>query len=145
MKYLILILSLSLGLSSCGVSKLSRAQRKLDRVKVLAPELVMTDTIVVRDTIVIKEAHYDTVTSIVHMDSVTVFNNERVRLKYIYDTITNEIHHDVLCKEIIKPIETRVEVDRYRDATFMEIAQAEWKHYLIFLLIILLVIFYLKR
>ena len=67
------------------------------------PELLQLDTIVVRDTIVIEDYVHDTTTILRYHDSTMVIDNSKVILKYFYDTITREIHHEVEClgKEII--------------------------------------------
>lgn len=75
--------------------------RRLGRLLKKHPELVKTT--IVHDTITIEKVVHDTITKIVRHDSVTVVNNERVKLKYFYDTVRQEIHHEVECKEIIKP------------------------------------------
>ena len=43
---------------------------------------------------------HDTITKIVKHDSTIVVDNERVYLKYFYDTITNNIIHEYECKEV---------------------------------------------
>ncbi len=139
-------------LTGCGASKPARAKKHvkkakkhLNRAKELFPDVVITDTIVIHDTITIEKHDTITKTQFIVQDSVTVINNERVRLRYIYDTITNEIHHDVICKEIVKPIETRVEVEQIREPTDMEIFKAEWKNYLILLIAIVILIVILRK
>jgi hypothetical protein len=143
MKPLLYILIAALSFSC--TSKLSRAKRHINRAKVLAPELVVNDTITIHDTIVIERFNYDTVTSIEYHDSTIIVNNDRVYARYFYDTLRQEIHHEIECKEIIKPIETKTVVERMREPTFMEILSSEWKHYSILLLIIAAVIFFLKK
>jgi len=87
-------------------------QKKLNRLISKHPELLQGDTLVVRDTIVIHDYTVDTITSLEFHDSVTVIDNSKVILKYFYDTITREIHHEVEClgKEIIT--ETLVPYDK---------------------------------
>ena len=87
-------------------------QKKLNRLISKHPELLQRDTLVVRDTIVIHDYTVDTITSFKFHDSVTVIDNSKVILKYFYDTITREIHHEVEClgKEIIT--ETLVPYDK---------------------------------
>ena len=70
-------------------------QKRLNRLVKKHPELSQIDTLnlVVRDTIVIEKQSFDTTTQIIYHDSVTVINNERVILKYFYDTITQELNH----------------------------------------------------
>ncbi len=78
-------------------------QKKLQRLVKKHPELLQLDTIVIRDTIIIEDYVHDTTTVIRYHDSTTVIDNSKVILKYFYDTITREIHHEVEClgKEII--------------------------------------------
>tara|TARA_R110002020_G_scaffold149080_2_gene325251 strand:+ start:9 stop:437 length:429 start_codon:yes stop_codon:yes gene_type:complete len=78
-------------------------QKKLQRLVKKHPELLQLDTIVIRDTIIIEDYVHDTTTVIRYHDSITVIDNSKVILKYFYDTLTREIHHEVEClgKEII--------------------------------------------
>ena len=75
--------------------------RRLSRLLKKHPELVKTT--IVHDTITIEKVVHDTITKIVRHDSVMVINNDRVKLQYFYDTVRQEIHHEVECKEITKP------------------------------------------
>lgn len=64
----------------------------------LDPDRFTADTILVHDTIVIKSVTHDTIREIVYHDTVTVVNNDRVSLKYFYDTTRLEIWHEVECR-----------------------------------------------
>jgi hypothetical protein len=88
MKHLIIILIL---LSSCT------PQKRLNRLIVKNPELVRVDTLRIVDTVIIDSYHFDTTTKFIEHKTVEVINNERVKLQYRYDTITNEIWHEVTC------------------------------------------------
>jgi|TARA_Y100000310_G_scaffold175188_1_gene175253 hypothetical protein len=72
------------------------------------------DTIVVRDTVIVESYNYDTTTIIRMHDTTTVINNEKLILKYFYDTLRETIYHDVECigdtvyTETLVPIETVV-------------------------------------
>jgi hypothetical protein len=55
------------------------------------------DTIIVIDTVVVPEYTHDTTTFIEYHDSVTVINNERIKIKYFYDTLRETIHHEYTC------------------------------------------------
>ena len=103
-----------------GNRKKRKASRKIERARQLAPELFSNDTVFIRDTIVIERTRIDTSTKIVFHDSVTVVNNDRVVLKYFYDTLRHEIHHNVECKEITKPIETRFIQEKMRTLSWFE-------------------------
>ena len=78
-------------------------QKKLQRLIKKHPELIKLDTIIVRDTIIIEDFVVDTITKMEYHDSTVVIDNSKVYLKYFYDTITREIHHEVEClgQEII--------------------------------------------
>jgi hypothetical protein len=78
-------------------------QKKLNRLIKKHPELMVMDTIVVRDTIIIEDFVVDTITEMQFHDSTVVIDNSKVYLKYFYDTLTREIHHEVEClgQEII--------------------------------------------
>ncbi len=78
-------------------------QKKLQRLVKKHPELLQLDTIVIRDTIIIEDFVVDTITKMEYHDSTVVIDNSKVYLKYFYDTITREIHHEVEClgQEII--------------------------------------------
>lgn len=79
-------------LASCSPSK------RINRIVKKHPELLVSDTIRVVDTVIIDSYIHDTTTKFIEHKTVEVINNERVNLKYRYDTITNEIHHYVECK-----------------------------------------------
>ena len=72
-------------------------QKKLNRLIKKHPELLQQDTIRVVDTVVVQ--NYDTTTTTVIRlhDTTTVIDNSRVVLKYFYDTLTNNIIHEVEC------------------------------------------------
>lgn len=95
MKGLILILLL---LTSC--SPQNRLNRKVKRVENYAHKhgLIIQDTIHIIDTVIIESYTHDTTATFIYHDSVTVINNEKVFLKYFYDTLRQEIYHEVICK-----------------------------------------------
>lgn len=74
-------------------------QKKLNRLIKKHPELLTQDTLslVIHDTIYVENVHYDTTTQLYYHDSTIVVNNEKVYLKYFYDTLTREIFHEVTC------------------------------------------------
>lgn len=88
------------------------------------------------DTVVVQEIKYDTVTYIKKQDSVIVINNEKVKLKYFYDTLRQEIFHDVECKEIKIPVET-VKTTPYK--------WYERTEFILALLLLIVVIFIFKK
>ena len=73
-------------------------ESRLNRLLKKNPHLVKTE--IIHDTIIVEKVVHDTITKVVFHDTVTVINNERVKLKYFYDTLRETIHHDVECKEV---------------------------------------------
>ena len=95
-----------ISLTSCSTKRAERILRRNSELKHDTVEVVVTDTVEMHLT--------DTVTTLVHDKTIQVINNERVRLEYKYDTITNEIYHEVECKEYItEPRVVRVPVEKY--------------------------------
>jgi len=89
-------------ISTCSLFALVTScspQKKLARLVKKHPELVRQDTIKIVDTIYVQQVNIDTVTKIIEHDSVIVINNDKVLLRYFYDTLRQEIYHDVTCKE----------------------------------------------
>lgn len=115
MRGLILIL---IFLVSC--SPQNRLNRKVKRAEKFATKhgLVIQDTIRIHDTLVVDNYIHDTTTTFVTHDSVTVVNNEKVYLKYFYDTLRQEIYHEVICKgdtiirEIVVPVDKIKVIDK---------------------------------
>ena len=108
MKGLLLIL---IFLVSC--SPQNRLNRKVKRAENYAYKhgLVIKDTVIIHDTLIIDNSTYDTITTFYTHDSTIVYNNDKVYLKYFYDTLRQEIYHEVICKgdtiirEIIVPVD----------------------------------------
>ena len=100
--YLIILLCI---FASCS------PQKRINRLVKKHPHLIQKDTIKVIDTIIIESVQYDTNTIFIPHKTVEVINNEKVRLQYRYDTITNHIYHEVECKgdtlirDVIVPVE----------------------------------------
>ena len=90
--------------------KMNKAIRKLKQAEALYPDMFKKDTLVIHDTVIVESIHADTVTKVVFNDSIVVINNDRMVVKYYYDTITNNIIHEGECKDIIVPTETLVPV-----------------------------------
>ena len=95
MKGLLLIL---IFLTSCNPQ--NRLNRKVKRVENYAYKhgLVIKDTIKVIDTVIVESYIHDTTATFYRHDSITVVNNEKVFLRYFYDTLRQEIYHEVECK-----------------------------------------------
>jgi len=86
-------------------------QKRLNRLVKKYPSLVELDTIKIIDTVITPTIQHDTTTVFKVSTHDTVINNEKVFLKYFYDTLTREIHHEYICfgdtiiQEKIIPIE----------------------------------------
>tara|TARA_Y100000813_G_scaffold82098_1_gene58155 strand:- start:51 stop:488 length:438 start_codon:yes stop_codon:yes gene_type:complete len=86
-------------------------QKRLNRLVKKHPSLVELDTIKIIDTVITPTIQHDTTTVFKVSTHDTVINNEKVFLKYFYDTLTREIHHEYICfgdtiiQEKIIPIE----------------------------------------
>ena len=111
MKGLLLIL---IFLTSC--SPQNRLNRKVKRAENFAYKhgLVIKDTIKVIDTVVIESYRIDTLNTFTRHDSVVVFNNNKVYLKYFYDTLRQEIYHEVICRGDTLIREVLVPVDKVK-------------------------------
>jgi hypothetical protein len=91
----------------------NRLNRKVKRAENYAYKhgLVIKDTIKVVDTVVIESYRIDTISTFTRHDSVVIFNNDKVYLKYFYDTLRQEIYHEVECKgdtiirEVLVPVD----------------------------------------
>ena len=108
MKGLLLIL---IFLVSCNPQ--NRLNRKVKRAENYAYKhgLVIKDTIKVVDTVIVESYIHDTTATFYSHDSITVINNEKVFLRYFYDTLRQEIYHEIECKgdtiirEILVPVD----------------------------------------
>ena len=108
MKGLLLIL---IFLTSCNPQ--NRLNRKVKRAENYAYKhgLVIKDTIKVVDTVIVESYIHDTTATFYRHDSITVVNNEKVFLRYFYDTLRQEIYHEVECKgdtiirEVLVPVD----------------------------------------
>jgi len=107
-KGLLLIL---IFLTSCNPQ--NRLNRKVKRAENYAYKhgLVIKDTIKVVDTVIVENYIHDTTATFYRHDSITVVNNEKVFLRYFYDTLRQEIYHEVECKgdtiirEVLVPVD----------------------------------------
>jgi len=110
-KGLLLIL---IFLVSC--SPQNRLNRKVKRVENYAYKhgLVIKDTIKVIDTVIVESYIYDTTATFYRHDSITVVNNEKVFLRYFYDTLRQEIYHEVICRGDTLIREVLVPVDKVK-------------------------------
>jgi hypothetical protein len=98
----------------------NRLNRKVKRAENYAYKhgLVIKDTIKVVDTVIVESYIHDTTATFYTHDSITVIDNSRVLLKYFYDTLRQEIYHEVECrgdtiiKEVIVPVDKVKVIDR---------------------------------
>ena len=108
MKGLLLIL---IFLTSCNPQ--NRLNRKVKRAENYAYKhgLVIKDTIRVVDTVIVESYIHDTTATFYTHDSITVINNSQVFLRYFYDTLRQEIYHEVECRgdtiirEVLVPVD----------------------------------------
>lgn len=105
------ILLLCIFLISCNPQ--NRLNRKVKRAENYAYKhgLVIRDTIKVIDTVIVESYIHDTTSTIIRQDSTIVVNNEKVFLRYFYDTLRQEIYHEVECRgdtiirEVLVPVD----------------------------------------
>ena len=118
-------------------------QKRLNRLITKYPSLVELDTILVRDTVVVENYNYDTTTLIRTHDTTVVINNERVVLKYFYDTLRETIYHDVECIGDTVYTEKLVTVEK---AVFRELSWWDkYKEFIYIGLVLLMVLLVLKK
>jgi len=106
-------------------------QKRLNRLLTKNPNLLEKDTIVVVDSVIVEN------------DTTTVINNERVILKYFYDTLREVIHHEVKCLGDTVYIETLVPIEKavYRELSWWD----KYKEFIYIGLILLVVLVILKK
>ena len=73
-------------------------QKRLNRLVRKYPQLTQLDTIRIIDTIVIDNFNYDTIETVNYHDTTIIVNNERIEARYFYDTLRQEIYHEITCK-----------------------------------------------
>ena len=108
------ILVLCIFLISC--SPQNSLNRKVKRAENYAYKhgLVIKDTIRVVDTVIVESYIHDTTATFYTHDSITVINNSQVLLKYFYDTLRQEIYHEVECRGDTIIREVLVTVDKVK-------------------------------
>ena len=136
-KNYIQIILISLLLIGCS------PQERLNRLMTKFPQLTEMDTIYVKDTVIVENYNYDTTTLIRTHDTTTVINNEKVILKYFYDTLRETIYHDVECVGDTVYTEKLVTVEK---AVFRELSWWDkYKEFVYIGLVLMLVLFVLKK
>ena len=111
------------------------------------PHLTETtiDTIYSIDTVIILDYDTTVVNNIIKQRTDTVIYNEKVFLKYFYDTLRQEIIHEVECfgdtviKEKIIPY--KVEKVVYKQLTWWQ----QYKHLIIIFALLILALIVLKK
>lgn len=118
-------------------------QKQLQRLIKKNPELLQLDTIRIIDTVIIQSYNYDTLTTFVFSDTTTVINNEKVILKYFYDTLRQEIHHYVECvgDTITQEVIIQIEKIVYKQLSWWE----QYKTVILIISLIVGVLFVLKK
>ena len=122
-------------------------QKRLNRLVDKYPHLTETsiDTIIVIDTIVIDNYDTTVVNNIIKQRTDTVIYNEKVYLKYFYDTVKETIIHEVECfgdtivKEKIVPYEVKKIV--YKELSWWQ----QYKHLILIFALLLLALIVLKK
>lgn len=112
------ILFIFIFLISCNPQ--NKLNRKVKRVENYAYKhgLVIKDTIRVIDTVIIESYRIDTLNTFTRHDSTVVFNTDKVYLKYFYDTLRQEIYHEVECRgdtiirEVVVPVDKIKVIDK---------------------------------
>ena len=118
-------------------------QQRLNRLLTKHPQLLERDTIVVIDSVIVENYVRDTTTIIEMHDTTTVINNERVVLKYFYDTLREVIHHEVKCLGDTVYVETLVPIEK---AVFRELSWWDkYKEFIYIGLVLIMVLFVLKK
>ena len=118
-------------------------QERLNRLLTRHPQLLERDTIVVIDSVIVENYVRDTTTIIQTHDTTTVINNERVVLKYFYDTLREVIHHEVKCLGDTVYVETLVPIEK---AVFRELSWWDkYKEFIYIGLVLMMVLLVLKK
>ncbi len=111
------------------------------------PHLTETkiDTIVVRDTNVIENYDTTVLSKLIKSDSTIVIDNSKVFLKYYYDTLRQEIHHQVECfgdtVYYYKEVPYKVEKVVFKELTWWQ----QYKHLIIIFALLILALIVLKK
>ena len=122
-------------------------QKKLQRLIKKHPELVEVtfDTIKFRDTIYIQNYIHDTINKISFSDTTIIVNNEKTFARYYYDTLRQEIYHEIECKGdtvyYYKEIPYKVEKVVFKELSWWD----KYKIIIYIILIVLTALFLLKR
>lgn len=122
-------------------------QKRLNRLIDKYPHLTETtiDTIYSIDTVIILDYDTTVVNNIIKQRTDTVIYNEKVFLKYFYDTLRQEIHHQIECfgDTVIteKIIPYKVEKIVYKELTWWQ----QYKHLILVFALLILALIVLKK
>ena len=122
-------------------------QKKLQRLIKKHPELleVKYDTIKFRDTVYIQSFVHDTINEVRFHDTTIIVNNEKTFARYYYDTLRQEIYHEIECKGdtvyYYKEIPYKVEKVVFKELSWWQ----QYSHIIYIILGLLIVLFLLKR
>lgn len=74
-------------------------QQRLNHLLHRHPHLrnMSADTLKMTDTLRIESVTHDTTTILQRFDTTIIMNTEKIFAKYVFDTITKEIHHEIKC------------------------------------------------
>mgnify|MGYP003133386335 CR=1 FL=1 len=74
-------------------------QQRLNHLLHRHPHLsnMSADTLKMTDTLRIESVTHDTTTIFQRYDTTIIMNTEKIFAKYVFDTITKEIHHEIKC------------------------------------------------
>ena len=97
-------------------------QKRLNRLVRNHPYLSKIDTIKIVDTIVVPNYEYDTIETVTYHDTTIIVNNDRIEARYYFDTLRQEIWHEITCKNdtIIKDRLIPYEKVTVQELTFWE-------------------------
>jgi len=73
-------------------------QKRLNRLVRNHPHLSKIDTIKIIDTIIVPNYSYDTIETVTFHDTTIIVNNDRIEARYYFDTLRQEIYHEITCK-----------------------------------------------
>ena len=122
-------------------------QKRLNRLVDKYPHLTQTsiDTIIVIDTIVIDNYDTTVLSNVIRHDSTIVLSNEKVYLKYFYDTVKETIIHEVECfgDSIVTTQIIPYEVEKivYKELSWWQ----QYKHLILIFALLLLGLIVLKK
>lgn len=135
------ILIFCIFLISC--SPQNRLNRKVKRAENFAYKkgLVIKDTVKIFDTVFIENYNFDTVTNFVYSDTITFVNTEKIFARYFYDTLRQEIYHEIECKGDTLIKEILVPVDKVKIVE----KQNKYMFFLWAILILILILYLIKK